>query len=126
MDPDGSNTKQNPLKIEWHLFWEGLFGDSSDKGESSTLSPLSREKLNEITKELSSKRKQLHKQLETLNKELDANSVKLESLKLVGAETDETLQRISQLSDKGHALSEELEKLNAKLQFVREREKDWL
>lgn len=127
MDPDGSKSKQNPLKVEWALFWESLFGDSSE-GEKSIpeIGEIPREQLIGLTKELSSKRKQLHKQLETLNKEIEANSAKLESLKLVGGETEETLNRLGQLSDRGHSLSEELEKLNQKLQFVREREKDWL
>lgn len=126
MDPDGSKTKMSPLKHEWSLFWESLFGDHKKPEELAYPTGLTRENLKELTKELSSKRKQLHKQLETLNKEIEINAAKLESLKLVGAETDDTEGRINQLSDKGLELSQELQKLNQKLQFVREREKDWL
>jgi hypothetical protein len=126
MDPDGSNSKQNPLKIEWALFWEGLFGDD-EKGQAlKQAQPITQEKLKEISKDLSSQRKQLHKQMETLNKELELNAAKLESLQLVGGETEETLARITELSDRGFEVSEKLEKLNQKLQIVREHEKDWV
>jgi DNA-binding transcriptional MerR regulator len=126
MDPDGTKNKQNPLKVEWNLFWEGLFGESDKDQEMTPPRPITKDQLKELSRDLSQKRKQLHKQIETLNKEIEVNSVKLESLKLVGAETDETLSRINVLSDKGQELSQELQKLNQKLQFVREREKDWL
>ena len=87
---------------------------------------LTKEKLKELSRELSSQRKQLHKQIETLNKELEMNSAKLESLKLVGGETDDTMARINELTDKGQDLSLQLQKLNQKLQIVREHEKDWI
>lgn len=126
MDPNGSNSKQNPLKIEWALFWEGLFGDDEKDQALKPAMPLTKDKLKEISKDLSSQRKQLHKEMETLNKELELNTAKLESLQLVGGETDETLARINELSDRGLELSEKLEKLNQKLQIVREHEKDWV
>ncbi len=126
MDPDGSSSRQNPLKIEWSLFWEGLFGDDEKENEMKPPVALTKEKLKELSRELSSQRKQLHKQIETLNKELEMNSAKLESLKLVGGETDDTMARINELSDKGQDLSLQLQKLNQKLQIVREHEKDWI
>lgn len=141
MDPDESkkntkvtkepNSKENHLKIEWSLFWEGLLGDAEsregDGQDEETQEPvriLSREKIQTIIKELSAQRKQLHKQIEKINKELELNSTKLESLKLVGSEPEDTIARINELTDKGHELSLQLEKLDEKLKWARNHEKE--
>lgn len=132
MDPDESNdsnanSKQakNPLKVEWSLFWEGLLGDSDQSvGGESPLKALTREQVAQIIKDLSAQRKQLHKQIESVNKEIELNNAKLESLRLVGSEPDDTIQRISQLSDRGQELSSELQKLNQKLKWARAHEKE--
>lgn len=132
MDPDESNdssanSKQakNPLKIEWSLFWEGLLGDNDQSsGGDSPLKVLTREQVSQIIKDLSAQRKQLHKQIESVNKEIELNNAKLESLRLVGSEPDDTIQRISQLSDRGQELSSELQKLNQKLKWARAHEKE--
>ena len=50
--------------------------------------------------------------------------MKLESLKLVGSEPAETIERINYLSDRGQELNSELQKLNQKLKWVRTREKE--
>jgi methyl-accepting chemotaxis protein len=132
MDPDESNdsnanSKQakNPLKVEWSLFWEALLGDNDQSvaGESP-LKALTREQVAQIIKDLSAQRKQLHKQIESVNKEIELNNAKLESLRLVGSEPDDTIQRISQLSDRGQELSSELQKLNQKLKWARAHEKE--
>lgn len=140
MDPDESkknnketkepNSKENHLKIEWSLFWEGLLGDGEDSGEGQTeegqapVRVLTREKIQALIKDLSTQKKQLHKQIEKINKELELNTTKLESLKLVGSEPEETLTRINELTDKGHELSLKLEKLDEKLKWVRNHEKE--
>ena len=134
MDPDESkdtngteNTKStstNPFKIEWSLFWDGLLGDHEKVLNVEPLRVLSKEQVHQLIKDLSSQRKQLHKQIESVNKEIELNSVKLESLKLVGSESAETISRINQLSDTGQELGLELQKLNHKLKLARTREKE--
>ena len=133
MDPDESNDSnanfkqaKNPLKIEWSLFWEGLLGDHDQSvGGESPLKALTREQVAQIIKDLSAQRKQLHKQIESVNKEIELNNAKLESLRLVGSEPDDTIQRISHLSDRGQELSSELQKLNQKLKWARAHEKEF-
>ncbi len=123
---DLSETKPstNPFKIEWSLFWDGLLRDHDEPEGDDPLKALTREQISKLIKDLSAQRKQLHKQIESVNKEIELNSAKLESLKLVGSEPEETLTRINQLNDQGEALSSELQKLNQKLQWVRTHEKE--
>lgn len=143
MDPDGSKkntkatkvtkepaSKENHLKIEWSLFWEGLLGDNEERAEGEEQNAekpvvvLTREKLQALIKDLSTQKKQLHKQIEKINKELELNTTKLESLKLVGSEPEDTITRINELTDRGHELSLQLEKLDEKLKLVRNHEKE--
>lgn len=142
MDPDGSsntNSKpnsKNPLKIEWTLFWEGLLGDGRSDSASEKLlevdpkdpqeiiRALPREKIPQLKRELSAQRNELHKRIEKLHKELELNTNKLESLQLVGGESEETIERINELTDLGQELSFQLEKLDQKLKWVRELEKE--
>ncbi|MNL75896.1 hypothetical protein D3C87_2017750 [compost metagenome] len=76
----------------------------------------------EITKSLSEGRKKLNQKLEILNKEIDLNTAKLESLSLVGGDKDATLKRINELSDIGQNLTDALMKLDDKLRLAREQE----
>jgi len=124
---------ERPFKIEWSLFWEGLLGDHGDpekKTSEETLAglspvqPLSREKIQALIKDLSNQRKLLHKQIEKLNKEIELSSTKVESLRLVGSEPEETLNRINELTDRGQELSLRLEKLDQKLKWARACERD--
>lgn len=125
-------TEGNPFKIEWSLFWEGILGDHSEvevaevekKKPQESVRVLTRENIQTLIKELSNQRKQLHKQIEKVNKEIELNSTKLESLRLVGSEPEDTINRINELSDKGQELSLELEKLDQKLKWVRAHEKE--
>ena len=119
-----TKSSTNPFKIEWSLFWDGLLGDHEKTSGEDPLKALTREQIAKLIKDLSSQRKQLHKQIESVNKEIELNSVKLESLKLVGSEPEDTITRINQLSDKGQELSSELQKLNQKLKWVRAHEKE--
>ena len=64
----------------------------------------------------------MNQQLETVKKEIDLNSVKLETLILVGADSEDTMARIEALNDLGQGLSEQLEKLDHKLKLTRRRE----
>ncbi|MFN8790159.1 MAG: hypothetical protein ACK5Y2_01735 [Bdellovibrionales bacterium] len=119
---------ERPFKIEWSLFWEGLLGDHADSekdglesggGLLSPVQPLSRDKIQALIKDLSNQRKLLHKQIEKLNKEIELSSTKVESLRLVGSEPEETLNRINELTDRGQELSLQLEKLDRKLKWAR-------
>ncbi len=132
MDPDEDSTNEsttsspktrNPFKIEWSLFWGGLLGDNGEAAEDP-LKSLTRDQITKVIKDLSSARKKLHKEIESVNREIELNSTKLESLKLVGSEPDETIVRLNELSDLGQELSSELQKLNQKLKWVRAHEKE--
>jgi hypothetical protein len=120
------------LKTEWNLFWETILGDDavSENSEVKTKDPfvtgklevLTHEQIKAITKALSSDRKKLNQQLEKVSKEIQESSAKLESLKLVGGEADETELRINELNDLGQNLSEQLGKINERLKLARHRE----
>jgi chromosome segregation ATPase len=123
----------NGLKTEWNLFWETILGDeesdpSTSKSEikdpfvTGKLESLSLEQIKAITKALSSDRKILNQRIEALNKEVEENTAKLESLRLVSGEQDETLQSINELTDLGQSLSEQLHRINERLKLARARE----
>lgn len=137
MDPDELNddrevievttetkSSTNPFKIEWSLFWDSILGDHEKTSGTDPLKALTHDQVMKLIKDLSSQRKQLHKQIESVNKEIELNSAKLESLKLVCSEPEETILRLNQLSDKGQELSSELQKLNQKLKWARAHEKE--
>lgn len=132
MDPDEdsktesttSTKPQNPFKIEWSLFWGGLLGDQDKDLGDDSLKALTRDQITKVIKDLSTARKKLHKEIESVNKEIELNSEKLESLRLVGSEPEETIVRLNQLSDMGQELGSELQKLNQKLKWVRAHEKE--
>ncbi len=124
------------LKTEWNLFWETILGEEHGEAEAAAqalggtkdpfvtgkLESLSLEQIKAITKALSSDRRKLNQRLETLSKEIEENSQRLESLKLVGGEQDETVQKINELNDLGQTLSEQLDRINARLKLARSRE----
>lgn len=133
MDPDESNesneikeikTSTNPFRIEWSLFWGGLLGDNEKELGNDPLKALTRDQLLKLIKDLSAQRKHLHKQIESVNKEIEENTEKLESLELVGSSQEDTISRLNQLGDLGQALSSELNTLNQKLKWVRTHEKE--
>lgn len=114
---------------EWHLFWEGFAPESDHKSDLNEKSPLQFQAASlpqfdqiefvEITKRLSKERQKIHQQLEKINKEIDLISAKVESLRLVGGEESESLERISVLSDQGLFLETQLKKLDEKLKIIR-------
>jgi chromosome segregation ATPase len=122
------------LKTEWNLFWETILGDEPDNEASAEkeqtkdpfvtgkLETLNLDQIKAITKALSSDRRKLNQRMETLNREIEENSQRLESLKLVGSASDETVQKINELNDLGQALSEQLNRINERLKIARSRE----
>ena len=124
-----SSHRLSSFKKEWSLFWEGLFEDRPDiEIEEGTpkrfakIETLSIEDIKEISKSLSADRKNLNQKLEHLNRELELNSAKLESLRLVGSDESDTLKRISDLSDQGLKLTQDLNKINHQLDWIRDQE----
>lgn len=126
MGDDSSRSIVKSLKKEWALFLEAFQGDEesekNDSFENSKVEVLSLDRVRELTKVLTEDRKKLNQKLETLSKELDLNSAKLESLRLVGGDEDETLNRIHELNDLGQSMAEALAKLDKKLREVRTKE----
>jgi hypothetical protein len=134
MNDDGSRSRNgdsksivNNLKNEWSLFWNSLSSDfieseDEDPFQTGKIQVLSLDQIRDITKALSKNRRLVNQRIESLNKEIELNSVKLESLRLMGGEDDETVRRIHELSDQGQALSQELSKIDERLKLVRQTE----
>ncbi len=142
MGDDSSRSIVKSLKKEWSLFLEAFQGEEDSESEKSEKSDKSAkssakskdafdfanvevmdlDKVREITKGLTEDRKKLNQKLETLSKELDLNSAKLESLRLVGGNEDETFQRIQELNNLGQAMAEAMAKLDKKLRDARSKE----
>lgn len=114
------------MKNEWALFWESIAGDepakSDDPFKTGHIKVLSLEDLRSLTRDLSQSRKRLNQKLESLGKELDLNSAKLESLQAVGADDQGTLQKINELHDLGQKVSHELSQLDQRLKLARDHE----
>ena len=106
------------LKNEWQLFWAGL-KSSEDEFDRAELQPLDLPKIKALTKTLSDERKKLNRRLETIQKEIELNTAKLESLKLVGASPEETVERISELTDLGQLVVDQLSKVDNRLDWAR-------
>lgn len=129
MGDDGSSRSiVKNLKNEWTLFWESIAGEEQEETafETGKLERLSLDQLHEIIKVLSQDRKRLNQKLESLHKELELNGAKLESIRLVGGQGEETLRRIHELSDIGQVLSEQLNKLDEKIKWTRSRQEEFL
>lgn len=129
MEDGSSNSIVKNLKNEWALFWESISGEepiTTDAFETGKLNILSLDQLQEITRSLSQDRKRLNQKLESLNKELELNTAKLESLRLVGSEDNSTVQRINELSDIGQFLSEQLHKLDEKIRWTRTKQQEFI
>jgi|GEM_PF-2148366 len=129
MDSDGIRGSENSspvvdnLKAEVALFWNSLVNskkiviiEEELNGHVDSLTP---EKLKVLTKNLSSSRKNLNRKLEAITKEIDSNSARLETLKLVGADQDETLRYIEELNEIGQGLSQKLHEIDEILKQCR-------
>lgn len=109
------------LKTEWTLFWDSLMGDpEKDPFDSSEVQKLSLDQLKEISKSLSSEKKKINLELEKINKSIEASTTRLENLKLVNGDLDETLDDLQRLSSEGDQLSQKLQRLDSRIQKARE------
>lgn len=126
MNDESSNSLVQSLKNEWALFWESISGDEPAKGEdpfqTGHIKVLSLEDLRSLTRDLSQNRKRLNQRLESLGKELDLNSAKLESLRAVGEDEKPVLEKINELHDFGQKVSHELSQLDQRLKIARDHE----
>ncbi len=126
------------LKDQWQLFWEGLSLDQVDDQnqvketegtensefadfQTQDLPAMTEEFFEEMTKHLSLERQKAHQQLEKMNKEIELLNAKMESLKLVGGDLEESHQRMNELTESGFALTGQLEKLDHKLKVIRQK-----
>ena len=125
MGDDSSRSIINALKNEWSLFWDTFHKEEkSESGELLAEKPevMSLDQAREIAKALSEDRKKINQKLESLSKEIELNSAKLEGLRLVGGSEDDTIKRIDELNDLGQMMAVSLAKLDLKLRSLREQE----
>lgn len=117
------------LKIEWSLFWEGFMGEdlkveaqTSEALAMSKLQSLSLVQVKAMTKALSADRKKINQQLEDLSKQTEEALTRIEALRLVGGDLSETETKLTELTDLGHNLSAQLQKIDDRLRWTRLRE----
>jgi chromosome segregation ATPase len=112
------------LSEEWKLLWESLWGD--DEGEKELLdlpSFLTKDKVKQLKKDLSKHRQTLNRELENIKKEIEQINETIEAQKVVRGDTDEFIQTIGTLNERGQELTNELTKVNKKLSWVRSQKK---
>lgn len=110
------------LSEEWKLLWDGLLGEDSTEEDGELLEPpqpLTKDQIKHLKKELSKHRQGLNRELEVIRKEMDSLSEKLETLKLVGGDSEETLSRLGVLTERGMYLTNKLEKIDKKISWIR-------
>lgn len=125
MGDDSSRSIIKSLKNEWSLFLEAFHGEENEETTElleAASEPLDLDQIRHMTKSLVEDRKKLNQKMESLNKEIDLNSAKLESLRLSGGEDREILNRIHELNDLGQGLATALTKLDQTLRTIREQE----
>ncbi|GIL17563.1 MAG: hypothetical protein BroJett040_13140 [Oligoflexia bacterium] len=130
MDNDGPSRNQNNNKSlisEWKMFWEGLVGDTEsahdqDPFETGKLESLTLDQIKAITKALSTDKKKINQQLEKISQEIEENTEKLNSLRLVGGAQEETIESLHELTDVGQKMSGQIAKIDARLKAARQRE----
>ncbi|AHI07111.1 hypothetical protein BDW_13055 [Bdellovibrio bacteriovorus W] len=120
MGDDSSRSIVKALKNEWSLLWDALQRDKHDEDDSEEDNNL--ELVKAETKALLQDRKKINEKLESLNKEIELNAAKLESLILVGADSEPTLNRLNELSDVGQTLATLMQKVDSRLRDAREKE----
>lgn len=119
------------LKSEWSLLWHSLIDDAdpadvSEAELNSKVANLTLEQVRTLSKGLSLERKHLNLKFEHLQKELELNHTKLESLKLVSGDIESVLKRIDELTDQGQAYADAMAKLDEQIRCVRDREQSLL
>ena len=118
---DDRHAKKSMFKEEWKIFWDSLLGEESENDMSFDGVPsLTPERIKELIRSLSEDRRRLNQKLETIKNEIEQDTARLESLKLVGSDTEETVAAINTKSDEGERISQELDRINKKLAKARQ------
>ena len=120
------------IKMEWSLFWAGIAGEDEtpapgeskfeDPFETGKLHILTIEQVKQITRALSQDRKKINQKIEQINREIDLNTERLDSIKLVSGDSTEIIGEINKLNDIGMKLGLQLEKVSHQLDRFRSRE----
>lgn len=128
--PNKIYTKQNAflqsLKDEWELFWASFTEEAPEQkplvltAAEIEISHLSPDELNDLVKKMSSYKKKIHQRIEDIQSEIDETKQKVESVMLVGGDTQDIIEDIEALEDEGFELTEEIQKIDAKLKLVRQ------
>ena len=146
-DPQPKPVKKNTTKKvssnnEWKMFWSALFGNDeslADLGSpnellvsklkgvhdfiellpADRLEKLSLDSIRRLTKSLSQERRALNLQIEGIRKEIELRSQRIDTLKLVGGESEPTQQEILQLNENGRRIQIELNDISDKLKHAR-------
>lgn len=123
-------TKQNAflqsLKDEWSLFWASFTEETSEQKPmvlttaEIEINHLSPDELKDVVKKMSSYKKKIHQRIEDIRSEIDETKQKVESVMLVGGNTQDIIKEIEALEDEGFELTEEIQKIDAKLKLVRQ------
>lgn len=126
MGDDSRKSLVHALKDEWSLLWESLAGEDAanpeNPFETGKLRSLTLDDVRRLTRELSQNRRKLNRRLETLQKEIELNTAKLDSIRSVGQDDENAVQKINDLSEQGQKISHELSQLNDRLRTAREQE----
>lgn len=120
-----SNTQngKKTFRDEWNLFWQGLTAEETpDEFANLKVQPLSMLQIKELTKNLSQERNRLNQRLESIQREIELNSLKMQSVELVGGDAELTRLRLNELHDQGQKLTEELALIDAQLRSARKQE----
>ncbi len=123
---DDSRSIVKSLKNELSMLLEVFQTENKDEAQQEHgldfLEEMDSEEVHDAIKVLSQQRRALNQKLESVQKELDLNVAKLESLKLAKADFSDVEKRIQELSDLGAAVSENLENVDKELRNYRVRE----
>lgn len=123
---DDSRSIVKSLKNELSMFLEVFQAENKEETQQEHgldfLEEMDSEEVHDAIKVLSQQRRALNQKLESVQKELDLNAAKLESLKLAKADFSDIEKRIQELSDLGATISENLENVDKELRNYRVRE----
>ncbi len=123
---DDSRSIVKSLKNELSMFLEVFQAENKEETQQEHdldfLEEMDSEEVHDAIKVLSQQRRALNQKLESVQKELDLNAAKLESLKLAKADFSDVEKRIQELSDLGAAVSENLANVDKELRNYRVRE----
>jgi hypothetical protein len=108
-------SQETSLQDQWPL------SDSFRAGDLPAMKP---QLIEDMMRRLSKERQKTHQQLERISKEIELLQLKMESLKIVGGDLDESVDRINQLTESGYNLTQKLEKIDSRLKEIRHKSQE--